>query len=184
MAATKKGEVMAASVLIAYATRSGSTAEIAQAIGAALHEAGLESEILRVGEVQSLAGKPIVILGAPLYIGRFPKEFYKFLVTNRAALAASRCWCFVVGPTRNEPHDFEGARKQAQKQLLRYGWFHPIDVHIFGGRWQVQRLPFPFSLAIHLPGNPLGKIPATDIRDWSAIHDWTMGVACQIAHAA
>jgi menaquinone-dependent protoporphyrinogen oxidase len=175
---------MTASVLIAYATRSGSTAEIAQAIGAALHEAGLDSEILPVSRVESLAGRSTVILGAPLYMGRFPKRFYTFLVENRAALAATRCWCFVVGPTRNEPDDFEGARKQAHKQLHRYGWFHPVDVHIFGGRWQMQLLPFPFSLALHLPGNPLAKIPASDIRDWSAIHDWSMGIVCQIAPAA
>jgi menaquinone-dependent protoporphyrinogen oxidase len=175
---------MTASVLIAYASRGGSTAEIAQAMGAALHEAGLESEIVPVGEIGSISGKTTVILGAPLYVGRFPKEFYKFLVSNRAALAASRCWCFVVGPTRNEPEDFESARMQASKQLLRYGWFHPVDVHIFGGRWSLQGLPFPFSLALHLPGNPLAKIPPSDIRDWAAIHDWTMGIACQIAPAA
>lgn len=175
---------MPASVLIAYATRSGSTGEVAQAIGATFHEAGLESDILPVSHVKSLAGKSIVILGAPLYMGRFPKEFYRFLGAHRAALGASRCWCFVLGPTRAEPTDFEAARKQATRQLLRYGWFHPVDVHIFGGRWDVQGVPFPFSLALHLPGNPLAKIPMSDIRDWSAIHDSTMGIACQIAPAA
>jgi len=175
---------MAASVLIAYATRGGSTAEVAQAIGATFHEVGLASEILSVGEVKSLAGKTTVILGAPLYVGRFPKEFYRFLAAHRAVLGSTRCWCFVLGPTRSEPADFEAARNQASKQLLRYGWFHPVDVHIFGGRWNAQGLPFPFSLALHLPGNPLAKVPMSDIRDWSAIHDWTMGVACQIAPAA
>ena len=175
---------MSASVLIAYATRSGSTGEIAQAIGAALQEAGLESEVLPVDQIKSLAGKSTIILGAPLYVGHFPREFSKFLTTHRTALAAQRSWCFVVGPTRPEPADFEAARKQAAKQLLRYGWFHPVDVHIFGGRWSVLGAPFPFSLMLHLPGNPLRKIPMSDIRDWSAIHDWTMGSACQIAPAA
>ena len=175
---------MSAAVLIAYATRGGSTAEIAQAMGAALHEAGLEPEILPVDEVRSIQGKKAVILGAPLYAGRFPGQFYKFLTENRAPLGASQCWCFVVGPTRNQAEDFEGARKQARKQLLRYGWFHPVEVHIFGGRWNLQSVPFPFSLALHLPGNPLGKIPSSDIRDWAAIHEWAMGIACQIAPAA
>lgn len=175
---------MPASVLIAYSTLSGSTGEVAQAIGAAFHEAGLESEILPVSQIRSLAGKTTVILGAPLYVGRFPREFYGFLAAHRAALGALRCWCFVLGPTRAEPADFEAARKQAAKQLVRYGWFHPVDVHIFGGRWSAQGVPFPFSLALHLPGNPLAKIPISDIRDWSAIHDWTMGIACQIAPAA
>lgn len=184
MAAHRKGEAMAASVLIAYATRSGSTGEVAQAIGAALHEAGLESEVLSVNQVTSIEGRTTVILGAPLYVGHFPREFCGFLAAHRGALASARCWCFVLGPTRNEPADFEGARKQAAKQLLRYGWFHPVDVHIFGGRWSVQGAPFPFSLMLHLPGNPLAKTPMSDIRDWSAIHDWTMSIACEIAPAA
>lgn len=175
---------MSASVLIAYATRGGSTGEVAQAIGAAFHEAGLESEILPVGDVKSFAGKTTVILGAPLYLGHFPREFCRFLATHHAALAALQSWCFVLGPTRAEPDDFEAARKQAAKQLLRYGWFHPVDVHIFGGRWSAQGAPFPFSLLLHLPGNPLGKVPMSDIRDWSAIHDWTMAIACRIAPAA
>jgi|SRR5579863_3663696 len=175
---------MPPSVLIAYATRSGSTGEVAQAIGAAFHEAGLESDILPVSHVKSFEGKSTVILGTPLYIGHFPKDFYRFLAAHRHALGALRCWCYVLGPTRNEPADFEAARKQATRQLLRYGWFHPIDVHIFGGRWSVQGAPFPFSLMLHLPGNPLSKIPMSDVRDWSAIHDWTMGIACQIAPAA
>lgn len=175
---------MTGSVLIAYATRSGSTAEVAEAIGAALHETGLAPDVVSVDHHGFITGTRTVILGAPLYMGHFPREFTNFLIDNRVALAASRCWCFILGPTKNEPVDFEAAKKQARKQLLRYGWFHPVDVHIFGGRWDPKGLRFPFSLALHLPGNPLAKIPPSDIRDWSAIHDWALGIACQIGPAA
>src|SRR6266700_5367071 len=72
------GVPMSALVLVAYATRGGSTGEVAQAIGAALEEAGVTAEVLPVSEVESLAGKTAVILGAPLYIGSFPREFHQF----------------------------------------------------------------------------------------------------------
>ncbi len=179
-----KGWEMAATALIAYCTRAGSTAEVAQAVGAALHEVGLDAEILPIDEIDTINGRATVILGAPLYMGHFPREFCRFLASNRAVLSASQCWCFVLGPTRSQAADFDAARKQAHKQLLRYGWFHPVDVHIFGGRWDAKNLPFPFSLARYIPGNPVARIPPADIRDWPAIHEWAMNIACRIASAA
>ncbi|MGO9434019.1 MAG: flavodoxin domain-containing protein [Terracidiphilus sp.] len=171
-------------ILIAYATRSGSTREVASAVGAALREAGLDVEVLPVDQVSSLDGKTAVLLGAPLYIGSLPKEFHKFLVSHRARLAPLRTWCFVLGPTRTEPGDFEVAGKQAQKELARHAWLHPVEIKVFGGKWDVKGLPFPFSLARYLPMNPMNKIPPSDIRDWPAIHEWGKGIARQLKSAA
>src|SRR6478609_3853030 len=72
---SQEGMTMQSSVLIAYATRSGSTGEVAEAIAAAMQEAGVPAEVLPVSQVTSLAGREAVILGAPIYIGKFPKDF-------------------------------------------------------------------------------------------------------------
>lgn len=175
---------MQSSVLIAFATRSGSTAEVAEAIAAAMREAGTPAEILAVSQVNSLAGREALILGAPLYVGRFPKEFRQFLRPHREALSTMHPWFFVLGPTRNEPKDFEAARKQAERQLRHFPRMHPADLHVFGGRWSTASLPFPFSVVRRLPGKPLNKIPANDIRDWAAIRAWATGIAKQIRPAA
>jgi menaquinone-dependent protoporphyrinogen oxidase len=175
---------MPASVLIAYATRGGSTCEVAQTLGAAFQEADMSSQILSVEQVRSIPTGTILVLGAPLYMGRFPKEFYRFLHAHHADLAASQCWCFVLGPTRTEPADFAAAKQQALRQFARFGWFHPVEIQVFGGRWNVATLSFPFSLARYLPMNPLGKIPPSDIRDWPAIRAWAQGIAGQIGTAA
>lgn len=175
---------MPASILIAYATRSGSTGEVANAIGTAMREAGLDVELFPVNKVSSLEGRSALVLGAPLYIGRLPKEFHKFLASHRAALSELRSWCFILGPTRTEPADFEAAWKQADKQLARHAWLHPVEVQVFGGKWDVNSLPFPFSFARRLPMNPLGKIPPVDIRDWTAIREWGKGIARQLKSAA
>lgn len=175
---------MPTAILIAYATRGGSTGEVAEAVGASLHDAGLMPDVLPMHQVESLEGRTAVILGAPLYVGRFPDEFHKFLARHRDALAKLRPWCFVLGPTRTEPADFEAARKQAEKQLGRYGWFHPAGLQIFGGKFDPGHMPFPFSLARHLPKFIVKEIPATDIRDWAAIREWALKVADQIKPAA
>jgi menaquinone-dependent protoporphyrinogen oxidase len=175
---------MLASVFVAYASRSGSTAEVALAIGASMRKSGLAVDIIPVTEVASIPRMTAVVLGAPLYMGRFPKEFHRFLVRYRGALEILKPWCFVLGPTQTRPGDFEAARNQAIKQFSRYQWFCPADVRIFGGRWDPKTLPFPFSLAMHLPANPLAKIPAADVRDWAEIGDWAEGIARQVKPAA
>ncbi len=167
---------MSTSVLISYATRAGSTREVAEAVSSTFREAGLWPEMLPMAQVDSFQGAAAVILGAPLYMGRFPREFHKFVVRHRRALAPLRPWLFVLGPTRNEPADFVAARSQALKQLERYQWIHPAELQIFGGRWDATRLPFPFTL--------LRRVPASDIRDWPAIHEWSLSVANQIKPAA
>ena len=66
---------MSTSVLISYTTRSGSTKEVAEAIAATLRDAGLWPDLLPMSQTMSLRGQSSVILGAPLYMGRLPKEF-------------------------------------------------------------------------------------------------------------
>ena len=175
---------MQSSVLIAYSTRSGSTAGVAEAIAATMHEAGVPAEVLLVSQINSLAGREAVILGTPLYIGRFPKEFHDFLRLHHDALKTMHPWFFVLGPTRREVKDFEGAQTQAEKQLARYPWLHLSELHVFGGRWSTTNLPFPFSLMRRIPGNPLGKVPAEDIRDWAAIREWATEIARTIKSVA
>jgi menaquinone-dependent protoporphyrinogen oxidase len=175
---------MSSSILVAYATRSGSTAEVSESIVAALREAGLWADLVPVSKIESLQGTTDLILGAPLYIGKFPRDFHQFLAHQRSAIAKMRTWCFVLGPTRREPADFDAARKQAEQQFTHYPWLHLAGLQIFGGRWDASLLPFPFSLARRLPFNPLAKVPGEDIRDSTAIHDWSLAIAGQIKHAA
>lgn len=173
---------MSASILIAYTTRSGSTKEVAESISATLRDAGFWPDVMPMHEVTSLEGRSAVILGAPLYIGSFPKELHQFFARLRDPLRAAHPWFFVLGPVSDKPADFDAARTQAGKQLRRYPWFKPAEIHIFGGRWSTASLPFPMSLLTHLPA--MKKIPPADVRDWAAIRTWTLGIAQQIKPAA
>ena len=175
---------MSASILIAYATRGGSTAEVAQSIAATMQEAGLAASAMAMAEVKSLEGYSAVILGAPLYCGKLPREFHRFVEEHAERLGSMRPWLFVLGPTRPDAKDFELARKQAEQQIRRYGWLKIAELHIFGGRWDMQHLTFPFSLARHLPASVQAKIPPADIRDWAAIRGWALEIARMMKPAA
>ena len=46
------------------------------------------------------------------------------------------------------------------------------------------KLAFPFSLAMKLPGNPMRKVQASDIRDWDFIRRWASGIAEYVKRGA
>jgi len=75
------------SVLVAYATRYGSTQEVAEAIGETLREQGLGVEVRPAREVRTLEGYDAVVLGAALYMYRWHKDARRFLSRQRKALA-------------------------------------------------------------------------------------------------
>ena len=61
-------------VLVAYATKYGATAEIAEKIGEVLRQAGLPTDVLPVDRVGDLSAYKAVVLGSAVYIGQWRKE--------------------------------------------------------------------------------------------------------------
>ena len=166
-------------VLIAYCTRSGSTREVAEAIGRTMNEAGVQADVKPMVEVQSVPEGTAVMLGTALYIGRFPKEFHGFVGRFRNELEKVRPWIFVLGPTEKERKHFASAEEQARKELSKYPWLRPADMRVLGGRFDPEhlKLPFPMSLVMKLPANPMRKLPVSDIRDWEWIEQWSRAIA-------
>jgi menaquinone-dependent protoporphyrinogen oxidase len=174
---------MRTQVLIAYCTRSGSTGEVAQAIGQTVSEAGLAVQVKAIADVESIMAGTEVVLGTALYIGHFPKEFHQFLTRFEKELAEVRPWVFVLGPTEKERKQFASAEEQARRELGKHPLLRPADMRVLGGKFDPAhlKLAFPMSLILKLPANPMKKIPASDIRDWDWIHRWAGAIAEEIA---
>lgn len=174
---------MKTQVLIAYCTRSGSTAEVAEAIGQTVREKGLAVEVKAIAEVDAIAPGTEIVLGTALYIGHLPKEFHQFLIRFESELARIRPWVFVLGPTEKERKQFAAAEEQARKELGKHTSLRPADMRVLGGKFDPAhlKLAFPMSFIMKVPGNPLRKLPATDIRDWEWIHRWAGAIAEEIA---
>jgi menaquinone-dependent protoporphyrinogen oxidase len=166
-------------VLVAYVTRSGSTGEVAEAVAKTMCEAGVAATALSMDKITSIPDGASVILGAALYAGHLPKEFHSFVVRFQRELGQVKPWVFVLGPTEKNRKHFASAEEQARKQLAKYPWLHAADVRVLGGKFDPRhlKLAFPFSLAFGLPGNPMRKMPASDIRDWEWIHAWAKAIA-------
>src|ERR1700686_1821403 len=91
--ATAKGRI-----LVAYATKHGSTIEVADAIATALRDGEHEVDVAPAAAVRALDGYRAVVLGGALYMGRFHEDAVGFLKRHRHALREVPLAVFALGP--------------------------------------------------------------------------------------
>jgi menaquinone-dependent protoporphyrinogen oxidase len=168
---------MTASILVTYATRYGSTQQVAEAVAATLRESGLEVDLESMRKVRTLEGYRAVVLGAPLYIGSWHKDAQRFLSQHRQALMQQppesiRVAIFALGPTHTDETEWQGARGQLDKELTKYPWLAPVAIELFGGKYDPTKLRFPDNLIASLPASPIHDMPASDVRDFGVIRAW------------
>jgi len=169
---------MPASVLVGYATRYGSTQEVAEAVAATLRDCGLTVDFQPTREVRTLAGYSAVVLGAPLYMFRWHKDARRFLSRHRKALTERPVAVFALGPV-HDPYDeeeWQDSRAQLDRGLAKYPWLAPVALEIFGGKYDPEKLRFPINLFA-------GNEPASDLRDWTAIRAWASNLAAKLEPA-
>ncbi len=167
-------------VLVAYATKYRSTAEIADEIGKTLQTTeGLEVDVREVSTVTDLKPYQAVVLGSAVYVGQWQPEAVDFLVVYEADLARLPVWLFSSGPTG------EGA-----PQDLTHGWTFPLALRpvveriapqgivLFHGNVKAESLDDPENLnwgqrfVLKVVHPPVG-----DFRDWMMIDDWAASIA-------
>jgi menaquinone-dependent protoporphyrinogen oxidase len=153
-------------ILVAYATKHGSTREVAEWVAEALRTHGLRVEIAAAADVKTLDPYDGVVLGGALYMGRLHADARSFLRRHRSDLARLSCAVFALGPGTNEEEDIARSRRQLDAALAKVGDVKPLSVAVFGGVVVPERLRFPFN-----------RIPASDARDRSAVDAWAATVA-------
>lgn len=153
-------------VLVAYATKYGSTEDVAHVIGSALGEAGHDVDLIPVRDVVSLDGYAAVVVGAALYAHKWHRDAARFVTRNRMALTRVPVAIFAVGPVNDTTEEFDAARAQLDRALARWDWLSPASSTVFGGRLDPTRL--------HVPGASrlLAKVPESDIVDPVRIREW------------
>ena len=172
---------MPTKILVTYATRYGSTQEVAERVAAVLRECGLTVEMTTVKDVRSLGAYDAVVLGAPIYIGHLRKEARQFLANHADMLAQRKVAIFALGPFHSpiDEKEWQYSREQLDKELAQFPWLTPVALELFGGKMDPAKLRFPYNL----PASPLKQMPATDIRDWTAIRAWASDLAAQFQPA-
>jgi menaquinone-dependent protoporphyrinogen oxidase len=157
------------SILLAYATRYGSTQEVAEAITASLREAGLEVDIQPMQEVKTLDNYDAVVLGAAIYGTRWHPDAHHFLSQHQQTLRQLPVAIFALGPLTRDDAAKQRSRRQLDKDMGKYFWLKPVTVEIFVGKYDPTKLSFFERL-----------LPASDRRDWDAIRAWAKALPTQL----
>jgi menaquinone-dependent protoporphyrinogen oxidase len=166
-------------VLVVYATRYGSSEEVALAVADVLRESGLSADLQPAANVTSVDGYSAVVLVAALYMFRLHKEAKRFLERNHVGLAALPVALFVLGPVNKVAKEFAAAGDQLDKELAKFPWLKPVVKPIVGGRFDPASLGFPLK---YLPA--LRKMPVSNALDFAAIREQTRELAGKLNGAA
>jgi menaquinone-dependent protoporphyrinogen oxidase len=169
-------------VLIAYATRHGSTAGIAERIAERLRAAGLDADARPAADVRDVARYDAFVVGAAAYMFHWLGDATKFVERNRAVLAAKPTWLFSSGPIGTDLVDKEGRdvfETTIPKEFPRLREsVHPRGERIFFGALDPDAKPIGMAERfMHVM--PAGKnaLPTGDFRDWPAIDAWADEIA-------
>ena len=160
-------------VLVAYASKHGSTEGIARAIVERLAEAGEEAEARSVSEVDELAGVDAVVLGSAIYAGSWMKEAVEFVHRHAEPLAERPVWLFSSGPLGEEVEDEEQQPRQLREME---GIVGPVEHRLFFGALDRSKLGFAERMIVKAV-----KAPDGDFRDWDEIRAWADTIAADLA---
>jgi menaquinone-dependent protoporphyrinogen oxidase len=153
-------------VLVAYATRNGSTAEIAQAIGKELTIAGFAVDVADIKTISTLADYTAVVIGGPLYMGSVDGSVGKFVAKHHEPLLKLPVAAFAAGLAPKNPDP--GAIKMAMDALKKtMEPVTPVTSVLFSGKLDPAKVNFVMRKFLEM-----AKIPAGDFRDWDAIAAW------------
>lgn len=167
---------MTTRILVAYASRYGSTMEVAEAIGDVLGERGpdIEVDVLTAKEVTAagvdVASYGMVVVGSPVYAGKWLGDATEFVKKHAAALQAVPVAIFSVGLTlKEDTPENRATMAEATKGITDI--ISPVATGMFAGKLDTKVLSLPMRMIIKAMKSPEG-----DFRNWDTIREWAEGL--------
>ena len=160
-------------VLVAYASRHDSTAEIAAVIAGELDAAGCVATLTEARRVTSLADVDAAIVGSALYVGRWEESALDFLRQERATLAGIPTWLFSSGPVGEGKATAHPERLPQPADVAALAEEIGAQATTFGGRVDAEE--DGFDLQIMTSAGLAG-----DWRDFRRIRAWARGIGADV----
>ena len=179
-------------VLVAYATRHGSTQGIAEHIAATLNRPGIEvvlRPVDRADRLEALDRFDAFVIGSAAYLGGWLEDATGFVRRHRTLLASRPVWLFSSGPTGTAAVDSKGRDVLEAQEPKEFAEFErsirPNGSQVFFGAFD------PDAPAIGIAERLMGRflqalpaarqaLPAGDFRDWPAIAAWAESIAREL----
>jgi menaquinone-dependent protoporphyrinogen oxidase len=159
-------------ILVTYATRTGSTAGVAEAIAKTLREQGAQVDVIPMQEVAEITSYQAVVAGSAIQNRGWLPEAVGFVQTHQSTLSQKPFAMFAVCMTLAMKNG-ESYRPQISdwlapvRRLVR-----PVSEGVFAGALDIEKIPsfgdrMKFRLSVLF-----GVWSEGDHRDWDAIHAW------------
>ncbi len=195
---------MAKKILLAYATMSGSTAEVAQAIAEAIGKGGAAVDVRPLAAIDEVSGYDAVIVGGPMILG-WHRAAKQFVARHAAALSQVPVALFITcveltdtgaeqisgvpvyhDPNLGEPPKTPGRLSFKEKMTSVEGYVNPIlqaapgvkpvGVGIFAGKVDYAVLGLLSKLFVRI----VIRAKAGDFRNWESIRSWAAEVGAKL----
>ncbi|MCW2829695.1 MAG: hypothetical protein JWP31_387 [Aeromicrobium sp.] len=164
------------SVVIAAATRHGSTTEVAERIERTMREHLSPTWTVStadLADVQTFGAADAVVLGSAVYLGHWLRPAIKALHYLKDAPLLD-LWLFSTGPISDDLS--ENARVTTPDEMVEQGC--AAEHMVFSGRLDTSHLSWWERLIVRAVGAVSG-----DRRDWAAVDDWATSIATQLTAA-
>lgn len=188
-------------VLVAYASRYGATAEIAERIALTLISEGVDARAQQITAVRDLAGVDAFVVGSAVYFGSWLKPATAFVERHRDTLTGLPVWLFSSGPLPGAvvPDKVAGkaaAESNGKVHAESNGKVSTDDAkpkgvddlvaavaarghQVFDGALDPHKLGTRDKLIRAMPAGK-GLLPEIDGRDWDAIEAWAKEIAAAL----
>jgi menaquinone-dependent protoporphyrinogen oxidase len=167
-------------ILVTYATCTGSTVGVAEAIGKSLAEGGAQVDVLPIQAVRELGSYQAVVAGSAIHGNQWLPEAVQFVQEHQAELRskpfASFLVCMTLAMRNGEKYRPFVADYMAPVRRL----VEPVSQGLFAGALDIRKVPtasdrFKFRLSVLF-----GVWKEGDHRDWDAIRVWAESLRPQL----
>jgi len=162
---------MTKKILVTYATCTGSTVGVAEAIGKRLSEAGLSVDVLPMEEVAGLNGYDAVVAGSAVHGNQWLPEAVQFVEANRAALSARPFAAFLVCMTLAIKNGEYAAQVKEYMAPIR-ALVPTVSEGCFTGILDIKKVPGARQRWMFRLSLLFGVWRTGDHRDWARINAW------------
>lgn len=171
---------MSQRILVTYASRAGSTAGVAEAVGRTLSEQGVQVDVLPVQAVKDITPYEAVVVGSAIQNKQWLPEAMQFMQENHSALSQIPFATFTLCMTLAMQDGIKYRPLVSEWLAPVRSLANPVSEGIFAGALNIRKIPslsnrLKFRLSVLF-----GVWSEGDHRDWQAIGEWADGLHAQL----